>query len=262
MAKEKILLIEPDKEMKELFVSWLKEQGYQASSTDDIKEVRSSLLREEFDILIIDIDPPTKETGFFEITEEMLKLCQTLKNDARFSELPIAILTYKKEANKIARAVEAGADTFLLKPFEADYLLQRMSTIFKEIELKKKGKKLLDLNCINYLIKLASEFSREDFFVLAPAVFNKLIIKEVKSIIGEPTLALMIKRVQELIGEDYGFMKETKFLGDQLLMDGVDKASKDIPVEKLTTAFRDYVYAFLHLVQTLTSDILMERGKL
>ncbi|MBU1147144.1 MAG: hypothetical protein KKD11_02230, partial [Candidatus Omnitrophica bacterium] len=64
----------------------------------------------------------------------------------------------------------------------------------------------------------------------------------------------------ELIGEDYAFMREVKFSNTQILMTGVDRVSKNIPVAKLSMAFRDYIYAFLQLVQSLTSDILMERG--
>ena len=52
-------------------------------------------------------------------------------------------------------------------------------------------------------------------------------------------------------------MTKVKLSANRILMDDVDKVSKDTPVGKLTIAFRDYVYAFLHLVQVLTSDILM-----
>lgn len=85
-------------------------------------------------------------------------------------------------------------------------------------------------------------------------------IEKIGTILGELIIAQIIKCCNELIGENYAFMKEFKFSGAQLLMNDVDKVSKNIPVAKLTAAFRDYVYAFLQLVRTLTSDILMERG--
>ena len=75
---------------------------------------------------------------------------------------------------------------------------------------------VLDLNYINYLIALAGESEREDFFVLAPVIFNKLILEKINTILGEPILEQIIKRINELIGEDYEFMKSVEFSGNRL----------------------------------------------
>lgn len=256
---KKILLLEQDEELKELFANWLKQQGYEVKSTDNPAGVSTFLSEEKYDVLFMDIDHPLISKGSPEITKDLLVLCQTLKQDHRTSELPIAVLSYGKDIKKIAGAIEAGADSFVLKPFETDYLSKRLKTMFRDIELKKQGRKVLDLNYINFLIDLTGESKREDFFVLAPVIFNKLIMDNVNPILGDPIIMVMAKRLKELIGGDYEFMKAVKYSDGRVLMDDVDKVSKAVPVEKLTTAFRDYIYGFLHLVQTLTSDVLMER---
>jgi CheY-like chemotaxis protein len=250
---KKILLFEPDKEQSEVFSSWIKGEGYEVKSTDNSQQVLPFLSEEKFDILIIDIDFP-------ETTDSLLNLCRILKKDQHFSEFPIAVVTYKKNIEIIVNSIEAGVGNFILKPFETESFLSRLDTIFKQIELKSKGKKVLDLNYINYLIKLTSETTREDFFMLSSVIFNKLIIDKIKGILGEPIIVIITRRLGDLVGEDHGFAKEVRFSNGKILMDKVDKVSKDIPVEKLTIAFRDYVYAFLQLIQTLTSDILTERG--
>lgn len=250
---KKILFFESDKEQREVFSSWLKGEGYEVKSTDNSQQILPFLSGEKFDILIIDIDFP-------ETTDSLLNLCQILKKDQHFSEFTITVITYKKNTKIIANSIEAGVDNFILKPFETESFLSRLGTIFKQIELKSKGKKVLDLNYINYLIKLTSETTREDFFILSSVIFNKLIIDKVKGILGEPIIVIMMKRLGELIGGDYEFVKEARFSDGKILMDKVDKVTKDVPVEKLTIAFRDYVYGFLQLIQTLTSDILTERG--
>lgn len=251
--KRNILLVEPDKEQGELFVDWLKEEDYGVTLMMNPQEVLSSLSNEKFDLILMDIDYP-------EITEPSFELCRTLKKDPRLQDLPITILAYRKDAKKIRSAIEAGADNFVLKPFETVSFLERMKTIFKDTELKKEGRKVLDLNYVNYLIDLTSEASREDFFTLSSVIFNSLIMDKVKAILGEPILMVMIERARELVGEDYDFMKEIKFENSQIVTSGVDMASKKVSVEKLARAFRDYIYGFLHLVRTLTSDILMERS--
>jgi len=250
---KKILLIGPNKEQTELCTEWLKGKAYSVSSIGGPQDAQSSLAKEKFDILVMDCDEP-------EITASSLKLAQMLKTDARFKDLPIAVLTYRKDTKKIVAAIEAGADILMLKPFETDAFLKRIEDIFKELELKFKGKKMLDLNYVNYLIELAGQMEREGFFALSPVIFNKLIIEKINTILGPPVITQIIKRVNESIGADYEFMKSVEFSGNRLSLDGVDKASKGVPIKKITIAYRDYVYAFLHLVKILTSDILMERG--
>lgn len=250
MDRKNILLFEPDKKVEKLFIDWLKEEKYSAKPVENPEQILARLSEEKFDILIIDID-------FSENTESLLNLCQILKKDQRFLEFPITVLTYRKNIKIIANSIEVGVDNFILKPFETDSFLSRLDTIFKQIELKSKGKKVLDLNYVNYLIKLTSEATREDFFILSSAIFNKLIIDKVKDIIGEPIIVIIIKRLKELIGADYGFVKEVKFSNGKLLIDKVDKISKGVPVEKLTIAFRDFVYGFLQIVKTMTSDIIL-----
>lgn len=249
---KKILLFEPDKEQSEVFSLWLKEEGYEVESTDNLKQVLPLLSGEKYDILIMDID-------FSEVTESLLNLCRILKKDQYFLEFPITVITYKKHTEIIANSIEAGVDNFILKPFETDSFLSRLDTIFKQIEFSSKGKKVLDLHYINYLIKLTSETTREDFFILSSVIFNKLIIDKIKDVIGEPVIVIIMKRLGELIGGDYEFVKEVRFSDGKMFIDKVDKVSKDVPIEKLIIAFRDYIYGFLQLIQTLTSDILMDR---
>jgi len=251
---KKILFLGPDKEQNEVFSGWLKGEDYEVESTDNLKQVLPFLSGEKFDILIMDIDFP-------EALESLLNLCRILKKDPYFSELPITVLTYRKNIKMIADSIEAGVDNFILKPFETDSFLSSLDTIFRQIELKSKGKKVLDLNYINYLIKLTSETTREDFFILSSVIFNKLIIDKVKDILGEPIIVIITKRLGDLIGVDYGFVKKVRFSNGKIFMDKVDKVSKDVPVEKLIIAFRDYIYGFLQLIQTLTSDILMDRRR-
>lgn len=250
---KKILLLEPDKEQAEFFAGWLKQEGYGVSAINNFQEVQSSLSNEEFDILLMDCDDSSSGTDSLELT-------RTLKAGARFKDLPIAVITYKKDTKKIIAAIEAGVDIFMIKPFETDSFLNRVEVIFKELELKSKGNKVLDLNYVNYLIVLAGQMEREDFFALSAVIFNKVIIEKINTILGPPVITQIVKRANEIISVDYEFMKSVEFLGGKISLAGVDKASQWEDIKKITIAYRDYVYAFLHLVRMLTSDILMERG--
>jgi len=250
---KKILLLEPDKEQAELLADWLKGEAYSVSSIDNPEQVPTSLANEIFDILVIDIDTP-------EIWESSFKLIKGLKADVRYTDLPMAVIAHGKETKKVIAAVETGVDIFLLKPFETDSFLKRVENVFANIELKSKGKKMLDLNFLNYLIELTGQMERDDFFALSPVIANKLIIEKINTILGDPIIAQIIKRLNESIGADYEFMKSVEYSDKGLSLDSVNAASKAVPVKTVANAYRDYVYALLHLVKSLTSDILMERN--
>jgi len=249
---KKILLFGQDKEQNQVFSEWLKGEKYQIVTTENFEQVFPFLSLKKYDVLIVDIDFP-------EIMEHILDLCRRLKKDQKFSEIPITVVAYKKNNKLIASAIEAGVDNFILKPFETKSFLNRLDTIFEHIELKSKGKKILDLNFISYLINLTGEANREDFFELFPVIFNRLIIDKVMGIIGKPIIVIMLKRLGDIIGEDYKFVKEVRFENGKIFLDKVDKVSQEVPVEKLVIAFRDYLHGFLQIVLTLTSNILMDR---
>ena len=246
---KKILLLEPDKEQSEGFVKWLKEANYEVKLVNDVRDVLPSLSTEKFGSVMLDID--TKD--------RVMELNLEIKKDIRFSDIPLFVLIYKTRVKKIAAFINAGVEGLLFKPFDVDDFSNRLKALMKEAEFAERGKKLLDQNYINSLIELVAGAERESFFLLVPVIFNKLILAKINTILGEPIITQIIKRCNELIGKDYAFMKEVKFSSAQIFLDGVDKASKGAEVKRLTIAFRDYVYAFLHLIQTLTSDILMER---
>jgi len=248
MDKKRILLLEPDEEQGELLANWLKDENYEVKLVEDAKEVLPVLSNEKFDSIIIDI----------ETIEDVLELCHELEKDQRFSNISVFVLIYKTRIKEIALLMDVGVEGLLFKPFEIDDFSKRLKALVREAESIKRGKKLLDKNYINVFLELSSHASHEDFFLLVPILFEKLILAKINMIVGDPIIIQIIKRCNEVIGEDYAFIREVKFSNTKFLLDGVEKAAKDVPIEKLTIAFRDYIYAFLQMVQTLTSDILMD----
>lgn len=250
---KKILLFEPDKEQSEVFSDWIKGENYLIKSTDNLKQILLFLSEEKHDILILDFDLP-------ELREYLLDLCRIIKKERRFSKLPIIILTYKKNTELIASSIDAGVDNFIFKPFETESFLNRLDIIFEHIKLKSKGKKILDLDMIEYLINLTGEGTREDFILLSSVIFNKLIIEKVSGIIGEPIILIIMKRLGDILGENCKFMQEIRLENGKIFMDKADQVSPEVPVENLVMAFRDYIHELLKLILSLSSNILMDRG--
>jgi len=75
------------------------------------------------DLLITDLDMP-KMDG--------LELLRAIRSDDALKTLPVLFLTADAEKNSIVDAVQAGADDYIIKPFTADLLEQKIRKIFKK----------------------------------------------------------------------------------------------------------------------------------
>jgi two-component system chemotaxis response regulator CheY len=61
-----------------------------------------------------------------------ITLVRAIRSDDALQTLPVLFLTADAEKSSIVAAVQAGADDYLLKPFTAAVLEQKIKKIFKE----------------------------------------------------------------------------------------------------------------------------------
>ncbi|RMF15231.1 MAG: response regulator [Candidatus Dadabacteria bacterium] len=81
---------------------------------------------QRFDIVITDINMPDIN-GF--------ELIQFLRSNDRFADLPLVVITTESAPEKRQRALSAGADAYLTKPFRPEQLieiLERLSPVTEE----------------------------------------------------------------------------------------------------------------------------------
>jgi two-component system KDP operon response regulator KdpE len=89
------------------------------SSTDSGDRGVSQACEARPDLVILDLGLP--DISGFEV----------LKNIRRFSNMPIIILTARKDEFDIVKALEAGADDYLVKPFRQMELLSRIKALLR-----------------------------------------------------------------------------------------------------------------------------------
>lgn len=82
---------------------------------DVLKEQR--LAENEINLIICDLNMP-KFNG--------LDFIKTVRSSKHFSEIPIMIFTSVSENEKIIEAINAGANTYLMKPWEAVQLKEKL----------------------------------------------------------------------------------------------------------------------------------------
>jgi PAS domain S-box-containing protein len=130
MLARRILVVEDSLDQAEHIRRLLEGEGYQAEVASNGRKALERVHSIPFDLILSDI-----------VLSDMdgYTLCQSLKSEPQTKWLPFVFLTERKSALDIIKGLAHGADNFIPKPFEDDYLLQRVRRIFEHLELRSQG---------------------------------------------------------------------------------------------------------------------------
>jgi DNA-binding response OmpR family regulator len=96
----------------------LQRQGYAAVDADDTSRALDMVAAEPFDLVLLDLMAPAANT--FELLER-------IKADRRLRDIPIVAIAALDETDRAVRALQMGAQDYLLKPFEPALLRLRIN---------------------------------------------------------------------------------------------------------------------------------------
>ena len=119
----KILIVEDDKFLRDLISKKLVAEDFEISSATDGTEALNVVGQEKPDLILLDIILPGIN-GF-----DVLK---QLKDDARFSKIPVIILSNLSQTEDVKKGVELGAVDFLIKAhFTPTEIVEKIKQILK-----------------------------------------------------------------------------------------------------------------------------------
>ncbi|MBI3438553.1 MAG: response regulator [Proteobacteria bacterium] len=109
-----VLTVDDSRMMREMLLMVLQGAGFNVVQAEDGEEGLASLAGANPDVIITDINMPKLDGyGFIE----------GVRRDARYRATPILVLSTESSAEKKSRAREAGATGWIVKPFQAESLL-------------------------------------------------------------------------------------------------------------------------------------------
>jgi len=109
-----ILTVDDSRMMREMLLMVLQGAGFNVVQAEDGEEGLAVLGAANPDVIITDINMP-KLDGYGFI--------QGVRNDAQYRATPILVLSTESSTEKKARARDAGATGWIVKPFQAETLL-------------------------------------------------------------------------------------------------------------------------------------------
>ena len=116
-----ILVVDDDRDIRELIVDYLEKSGYRASGAANGKAMWSVLKNHQIDLIVLDIMMPG---------EDGLTLCRQLRANPQ-QDIPVLMLTARTDDSDRILGLEMGADDYLVKPFVARELLARIKAILR-----------------------------------------------------------------------------------------------------------------------------------
>jgi two-component system phosphate regulon response regulator OmpR len=117
---QSILVVDDDPILRKLLKKALVPSGYKVEVAADWTEMSAFIGESLFDLYVLDINLPGLSG---------LEICESLRNQD--DQTPIIMLTARGEDNDRIRGLEAGADDYLPKPFNAHELLARIKAVLR-----------------------------------------------------------------------------------------------------------------------------------
>lgn len=225
MPKERILIVEDEKNIAKLIRYNLEKSGYdcmQAKSGEDALEI---LGKHHIDLVILDIMLPGMDG---------LEICRRIKQDDKLKNISVVMATAKGEEVDRIVGFELGADDYIVKPFSPRELVLRVKAILKRSRKEESKKELLTIENIAVDIPKHMVTVKDKEIELTKMEFNLLVtlierrgrvqtrdsllsdVWGIDSMVDTRTVDTHIKRLREKLGRAGDIIETVRGIGYKL----------------------------------------------
>jgi len=126
----RLLLVEDDRMIGESLRSALRLEGYAVDWVRDASAANTTLSSERFDLVLLDLGlPPGSGPSTTPPLHDGLDVLRALRG--RHDATPVIVLTARDARGDKVAGLDAGADDYLVKPFELDELNARIRAVMR-----------------------------------------------------------------------------------------------------------------------------------
>src|SRR5579871_6475072 len=118
----RVLVVEDEPNIRELVCLHLGLEGYDCVPVGDGRQALQRSEQERFDLLVLDLMLPGLDG---------LALCRAVRNGKLNHDVPILMLTARRDENDKVVGLESGADDYLTKPFGVRELVARARALLR-----------------------------------------------------------------------------------------------------------------------------------
>jgi DNA-binding response OmpR family regulator len=122
MPSARVLVVEDEPNIRELVCLHLRHEGYVCEGVDDGLVALERVGADSFDLVILDVMLPGLDG---------LSLCRAIRNGPVNRDVPMLMLTARREEADKVMGLESGADDYLTKPFGVRELVARARALLR-----------------------------------------------------------------------------------------------------------------------------------
>src|ERR687888_2141351 len=116
----RLLLVEDDTKLARALERGLKREGYAVDVAETGDDALAQAIDNEYDAVVLDVMLPGRD-GF--------SVCRAMRRNERWA--PVLMLTARDQVRDRIRGLDAGADDYLVKPFDYGELLARLRALIR-----------------------------------------------------------------------------------------------------------------------------------
>lgn len=120
----RILIVDDFSTMRRIIRNILKQLGFEnVEDSENGGDAYEKLDGEKYDFVITDWNMPVMDG---------LGLLKKIRTNPAMKTLPVLMVTAEAEKDKVVAAIQAGVNNYIVKPFTAEVLKEKMDKIFEE----------------------------------------------------------------------------------------------------------------------------------
>src|SRR5437667_12039974 len=122
MTAPRVLVVEDEPNIRELVCLHLGLEGYACDGVGNGRDALKRAEGERYDLLVLDLMVPGLDG---------LSICRAVRNGRTNQDVPILMLTARREESDKVLGLESGADDYLTKPFGVRELIARAAALMR-----------------------------------------------------------------------------------------------------------------------------------
>jgi len=120
----KILIVDDDGITRKLLGLYLRGKGYQVSFAENGLDALEKLGLENINLVLTDLNMPYMDG---------IELVRNMKEEPSYKNIPVMMVTTEDDDEERTRALEAGADAYLVKPVTAEAINGTVRELLKKL---------------------------------------------------------------------------------------------------------------------------------
>lgn len=119
----KIMIVDDCPTTRKILSIYLKSKGFEVTTADNGLDAIEKLATQTVNMILTDLNMPYMDG---------IELTRTLRSDPVWSSLPILMVTTEADPEERTRALQAGANGYIVKPVTADSVTQNIKSILHD----------------------------------------------------------------------------------------------------------------------------------